>query len=67
MAERPRNVRIGALDDLVIVRSAFFAVVFFWCYGLIIEAHAATMLPDMAIVALDKEITNIIRESWWER
>ena len=57
-------VHVVGLEDFVKVRPALLAVVFIWDDRLVVEAHAATMLPDMAVVALDEEIAHVFCERW---
>ena len=39
---------------------ALFAVVELWTHGLVGQAHAATMLPNMAVVALDEKVAYVV-------
>lgn len=49
-------------DNFMELWLALLAVVKFWAQRLICQAHAASVLPHMTIVALDKEISNVVRE-----
>lgn len=42
------------------LRFALFAVVEFWTHGLVRQADAAPVLPDMAVVALDEKVPYIV-------
>lgn len=56
------DVHIVRFDDLMEIRPAFLAVVFVWDDGLIVKSHAATMLPNVAVVALHEEVAHVFCE-----
>lgn len=50
----------GTRCDLVKVLAALLAEVLVWTGGFIHDAHAATVLPDLADIALDEQTAQIV-------
>ncbi len=53
-------VHVVWFEYLVEVRPAFLAIILVRDDGFVVEAHTATMLPDVAVVALDEEVAHIL-------
>jgi len=55
-------VPIESLDDSMRLWSALFTVIILGCEFLVSQAHTASMLPNVAVIALYKEISYIFRD-----
>lgn len=61
------HLPIPVYDDLVRLRPALFAVVLFGEHRLVRQAHAASMLPHLTIVALHEEVAQVIGQGFYGR